>query len=173
MVGEFFLLGLSWSYFTITAFTKEEEVMKNIVHHLVTTLTVCFLLFSIGSSFAQEEEEQHIYRVQTWRYVMPEGGSSAERDSLIKEFMEAQKTNDKILSQMHLRHVISRDSRDWVVITEYKSMADFAAAGPISRELNRKRWPDAKERGAFFQKLGRYFPNHSDEIFRELPSFRR
>ena len=147
--------------------------MKNIVHHLVTTLTVCFLLFSIGSSFAQEEEEQHIYHIQTWRYVMPEGGSPAERDSLLKESMEAQKTNDKVLSQMTLRHRLSRDSRDWVVITEYKSMADYAAAGPIRQELNRKRWPDANERRAFFQKLGRYFRNHSDELFRELPRFRR
>jgi hypothetical protein len=144
--------------------------MKNPMQYLALMLTVCFLLAN-NATFAQEEEEGHIYVVTTSRAVMPDDGTEAERDSLIMELRDAQKSNEKVLSQINLRHTYGNDSHDWVVITEYKSWADIPEAGKINQELNKKKWPDEKERQDFFRKLGKYFDGHSDEIYTELPKF--
>jgi len=142
--------------------------MKNTVHFTLA-LAVCFMMLS-SVGFAQDDEG-HIYAVTTWKTVIPEGGSADERDNLLMELLEAQKSNKKVLSQMQLRHFIGNNSRDWVVITEYKSMADFLEARKINQKLHKKKWKDDDERAAFFRKLGKYFPKHSDEIYREFPKF--
>ena len=145
--------------------------MKNKRQYFTLTLAVCFLLVN-NAFFAQEEEEEgHIYIVSTFRTVMPEDGTEAERDSLLMELFTAQKSNEKVLSSMTLRHDYGNDSHDWVVITEYKSWADIEEARKINQELNKKKWPDEKERQGFFRHLGKYFDGHSDEIYREMPQF--
>lgn len=77
----------------------------------------------------------------------------------------------KFGSQKNFRHYYGSDFRDWVVITEYKTWADIEAAAGINQELNKKKWPDDKKRAEFFRKVMKYFPTHSDEIYRELPKF--
>lgn len=68
--------------------------MKNIVHFALAS-AVCFLMLnSLG--FAQEEG--HIYVVTTLKMVVPKGGTAAERDSLLLELIEAQKSLEKIHS---------------------------------------------------------------------------
>jgi len=144
--------------------------MKPTAYFLALALAACVLLFS-DSAFAQEEEEGHIYVVSTFKIAMPEGGSGDERDSLLMELIEAQKSNEKVLSSKNLRHRYGSDFRDWVVIAEYATWADIEEAANINQELNRKKWPDDKKRAAFFQKLFKYFPTHSDEIYTNLPKF--
>lgn len=142
--------------------------MKNTVHFTLA-LVVCFMILS-SVGFAQDDEG-HIYVVSTFKSVMPEGGSAKERDDLLLELKEAQKSNKKVLSSFVLRHHWGSDGRDWVFITEYKSMADFAEALKIDQKLNKKKWKDDDKRAEFFRKLGKYWSEHSDEIYRELPKF--
>ena len=144
--------------------------MKNKNYSFALVITVCFLL-STSLAFTQEEEG-HLYVVTTWKTVMPEGGSAAERDSLLLEWVEGvMKKNDKILSQKNFRHYYGSDLRDWVVITEYKTWADIEESSKINKELNKQKWPDDKERKEFFKKLMKYFGTHSDEIYMEMPKF--
>ena len=133
------------------------------------------LLFSFQNNAAYaQQEERHIFRVQTWKAVMPEDGSAAERDSLLAEWFEAvTMKNDKILSVKELRHYYGGNSHDWVAIIEYKSWEDFAAADKINQELFNSKWPDEKERAEVTRMFRKYFPSHSDEIYRELPKFRK
>ena len=143
--------------------------MKNTIHFTLA-LVVCFTMLS-SVSFAQEDEG-HIYVVSTFKMVIPEGGSRDERDNLLMELQEAQKSNKKVLSSITLRHRWGNDSRDWVTITEYKNMADIVEAQKINTKLNKKKWKDDEGVTAFFQKLGKYFEGgHSDEIYIELPKF--
>lgn len=142
--------------------------MKNTVHFTLA-LVVCFMMLS-SVGFAQEDEG-HIYVVSTFKMLIPEGGSAAERDNLVMELIEAQKSNKKVLSSITLRHHWGSDSRDWVTITEYKSMADFVEALKIDAKLNKKKWKDDEGVTEFFRKLGKYFTKHSDEIYIELPKF--
>lgn len=143
--------------------------MKNLSY--LFALICCFFI----SSIATAQDESHVYIVVTYKAVMPENGTAAERDSLLSEWVEAVlKKNDKILSSKNLRHFYGGDSRDWVVISEYASWADIAEAIKVNQELAKKRWPDDKERREFFRKLGEYWlPSHSDEIYNELPKFKK
>jgi len=143
--------------------------MKNTIHFTLA-LVVCFMMLS-SVGFAQDDEG-HIYVVSTFKTVIPEGGTSEDRDNLLMELTEAQKSNKKVLSSITLRHRWGNDGRDWVVITEYKNMADFVEAGKINTKLNKKKWKDDDVRAEFFRKLGKYFEGgHSDEIYIELPKF--
>lgn len=144
--------------------------MKPTAYCLALAVAVCFLMFS-NVAFAQEEEEGHIYIVTTFKMAMPEGGNAEERDALVMELNEAQKSNEKVLSSKNLRHRYGNDFRDWVVITEYATWADIEEAANINQELNRKKWPDDEKRAEFFRKLFEYFPTHSDEIYTNLPKF--
>ncbi|MFQ5798318.1 MAG: hypothetical protein ACE5H0_06445 [Bacteroidota bacterium] len=144
--------------------------MKTITISLVFAIALSFSL-SYSVAFAQEEEA-HVYLIQTWKTVMPEDGTAAERDSLVSEWVEGVlKKNGKVLSSMNLRHFFGLDSRDWIVINEYETWADMVAAGEMFQELNKKKWPDEEKRAEFFRKFGKYFPRHSDQIYRELPKF--
>ncbi|MEJ2636969.1 MAG: hypothetical protein P8184_16985 [Calditrichia bacterium] len=144
--------------------------MKNRIYFFALAIALCFM-FLRGKAIAQEEGG-NIYVVTTWKTVMPEGGSEAERDSLLQEWIEGTvEKNDKILSQKHLSHYYGSDLRDWVVIGEYKTWADIDEASKISQELAKKKWPDDKEREEFSRKLLKYFGTHSDEIYMEQPKF--
>jgi hypothetical protein len=132
------------------------------------------ILFFNHAAVAQEEEEEGSFIViVTHKMTMPEDGSEAERDSLLKILYEVQKSNPKIVSRRQMQHAWGSNSQDWVVVTEYKTWADIEEAGKVNQELNRKKWPDAKERQAFFRQLGKYFDGHSDEIYQEMPQFRK
>lgn len=144
--------------------------MKNTVRFFALVLGIFFLVPN-SLAFGQEEEG-HFFVVTTWKTVMPEGGSAAERDSLLLEWTNAVlKANDKILSSKDLRHYYGGDSHDWIIIEEYKNWADIEEAGKINTELNKKKWPNEKKRKEFFKELMKYFSGHSDEIYRELPKF--
>ncbi|MCH7494559.1 MAG: hypothetical protein IH825_00500 [Candidatus Marinimicrobia bacterium] len=142
--------------------------MKNTVHFTLALVACFMMLSSVG--FAQDDEG-HIFVISTFKGVMPEGGSSDDRDNLMMELIEAQKSNKKVVSSMTLRHRWGSDSRDWVFITEYKSMDDFLEALKIDSKLNKKKWKDDEGVTEFFRKLGKYFTKHSDEIYIELPKF--
>lgn len=127
------------------------------------------LMFINISAFAQEEEG-HIFAVTTFKAVMPEGGSAAERDSLLMIGVELQKLNPKQLSVKLLRHRWGSNFQDWVFISEYGSWADIDVARDIDEENFKKKWPD-KDWEKYVQAFGKYFPTHSDEIYTELPKF--
>jgi len=133
------------------------------------------LLFAIFVCLSQTAVAQtgNVFVVQTFKTVIPEGGSAAERDSLYSEWYERMaKKNDKIVSRKDFRHYFGQDSRDWVVITEYRNLADFEASESVNSELAQKAWPDSKKRAEFFRKFLRYFEGgHSDEVYRQLTKF--
>jgi len=147
--------------------------MKPIITYLVAALAVCFLL-SNTSAFAQEEEEDgHIFTISTWKASkIPEDGSRAERDSLLMISVELTNMNPKYLSAKVLRHSWGSDFRDWVFITEYATWADIEEAGNIDEENFKKKWPDKEWRG-YLRTFGKYFTTHSDEIYTELPKYRK
>jgi len=124
----------------------------------------------------RKQEKPHIYVVTTYKAVIPEGGTAAERDSLLSQFFRAvTKKNNKIFSSKTLVHYYGSDLRDWVIMEEYKTWTDIEAADKISQKLIMKKWPNDKKRKEFFRKIEKYFSGfiHSDEIYLEKPMFRK
>ncbi len=113
--------------------------------------------------------EAHIYVVQTWYATWPEGGTEAERDTLIKQyFNKVTMKNPYVLHEWHLRHLFTEDSREYVIIGEYKSLSDLVASEAKFEELEKAAWPDEKIRGTFFDKFDSYYSYHNDKIFRAV-----
>lgn len=142
---------------------------------------VSFALFAIsmvawsGTASAQEESEEqgNIFLVATFYVNVPEDGSMEEMQEMLAEQAEATKDNPNVLSEFTLRHYFSGDSREWVVITEYESLAAMEEAFEIDEQLIEARWPDEEEREAWQDKLNSYFEKHSDAIYNGVPNLSR
>ena len=135
--------------------------MKNASIGFLLTVALAFS----GMLYAQEEAP-HVFEVTTWEAVNPEGGSNAERDSLMAIWIEnAVNKNEFIVNQTVMTHLYGSNSSDYVVINEYKSLGDMEKAQSRNVELFREFMPDDKERGEYFKAIFRYFGNHSDEIY--------
>ena len=132
-------------------------------------VSLCFLLtvalaFS-GMLYAQEEDP-HVFTIVTFELLSPEGGSSAEFDSLGAFWYEnAIKKNEFIVNQITMSHLWGSNSDDFVIITEHKNFADVEKAQSRNFELIAEAIPDKEERGKFNKAFIKYFGNHSDEIY--------
>ena len=137
------------------------------------TKLLLLVTFFVCCVWTADSQTGNVFVAQTFKAKTPDGGTAAERDSLYMEWLEnVVKKNEKIVGRRDFRHYFGQDSRDWVVITEYRSLSDFEIADSLNGQLARKRWPDDKKRAEFFQKLTRYWETvHADEVYRILPKF--
>jgi len=144
--------------------------MRRISSILIAAAMFCLLSSSVFSQ--EQKKEPHYFVIQTWKVTIPEDGSRAELNELMKEWAEKiTRKNDKVISERVVRHNMSSDSRDIIFITEYATWNDIDAASDKQSELLKAAYPNDEERRAFNRKIGRYFNKHSDEIFQEVPSF--
>lgn len=131
---------------------------------------IAFFLFNTNS-FAQDG---NYYTVTTWKISVPENGSNAEFNELMKEWYDkVVSKNEKIISERVLTHRSGNDMRDWVFITEYASWNDINDAATRQNELVQEAWPNADDRRKFFNKFFSYTDTHSDEILQEVPGLRK
>ncbi|MFC2103070.1 hypothetical protein ACFLSS_01450 [Bacteroidota bacterium] len=137
-------------------------------------VSICFLLAVIlalsGVLYAQDTES-HVFTVMTFELLNPEGGSSAEFDSLATLWdKNLTKKNEFIVSEKAMTHLWGSNSDDFVLITEYKNFADIENASNRNSELMKEAWPDKAERQNFVKAYSKYFGSHSDEIYQEYIS---
>jgi len=139
----------------------------------ILMIAVCSIFAALNTVYAQDDE--HHFLIISLKTTMPDGGSAAERDSLLSVFIEAViQKNDKILSQQSMQHHYGPDSRDWIVVRECANWADIEAARLANGELSRETWPDQAKRQAFNKALGKYWlPRHGDEIYVGLDKFEK
>ncbi len=103
---------------------------------------------------------------------MPEGGSGDEIRALSKEFAENTiHKNEYILAYYPYRHMWGADSRDFIEVFVFKSMADMDAGLKKQGELVEAYWPDKDKRKAFFKKFNSYMEPgwHGDELYVHEP----
>ena len=136
---------------------------------LTSVLSMILLLFIYSSISVAQDGGSH-YTITTWKISVPEGGSNSELNKMLKEWRDKiVSKNDKIISQITLRHQSGADARDLVVITEYASWNDIDAAGDEQGRLVEEAWPNEDDRSAWFAKFNKYTDTHSDEILVGLP----
>jgi len=138
------------------------------------TLAILALLVSVSST-AQAQEEKHFFLVQTYKSVMPDGGSIAERDSLLTlYFEEVTMKNEYIISERHLRHYSGSNGSDWVRVREFKNWSDIETGLLRNTELYRQKWDTREKRLEFSALNGKYWgEGHSDEIYTDFPQFKK
>ncbi len=136
---------------------------------MMKNASICFLfivaLVFSGLLYAQEKEPQ-VYVITTWERLYPEGSSQAEFDSLGIFYREnVVEKNEFILGEQVMWHYYGNNSSDFVVIQEFKSLADIEKANNRNQELMKEAIPDNEKRQEFWAAFGKYFGQHSDEIY--------
>lgn len=139
--------------------------MKTIKSIFGGLLFMTFLFTTCGLA-----QEGHYYEITTWKLQVPQDGTRAELNDLMKEFAEnVVFKNDKVISQKVMRHITGADVRDVVIISEYASWNDIDAASTMQNKLTEEAWSNEDERAQFFKDFGKYVVTHSDEILQEIP----
>jgi hypothetical protein len=142
--------------------------MKN--KHHVWLLAAAILLSCCLPAHAQDNNF-NVVAITKLKMKMVEGGSRAERDSLIAIYVDKViKKNSFILSHMECSHWFTDDNTDYIVIEEYKTFDDMTAANEMSIKLEDEAWPDEKQRDAFLDAMNAYFEDwHGDMLMRKYP----
>jgi hypothetical protein len=137
--------------------------MKKRIYLAVSVLAVVLLM----QAGLLAQDAGNIIHVTSLKTKMVEGGSWQVRDSLIAIYNNnVIKKNDKILSHRELSHYFTASSTDYLVIDEYKDFASLEEAFKLNDELEKKAWPDEKQRKEFLKAMGAYFEQwHGDEIY--------
>lgn len=143
--------------------------------HITRILTIAlftFLLFS-GTGFAQDANGSY-FTMTKFKISIPEGGSQAELQEMLNEWQEKIVAgNEHIISERIMRHQSGADSRDLVILTEYKDWNSIDMAGKKQNEIVDAAWATEDERKEFFSKFNKYFGNHADEIYVEVKGTRK
>lgn len=130
------------------------------------------IVVELCPTFLLAQATGNILVITTHKLAFPIDGRRSELDSLITEWW--QKVGSKVTHCVSARvavHYYSDDSRDWVEMIEYKSLADIEAADKEIDDLENKVWPDKAQSRSFFMKIRKYYTGqHSDQIFRIIPT---
>ena len=145
--------------------------MKILNKTLIAIIMLSFFMIN-GNSNAQNAN--HVYTIQKWRVVIPANGSSAELDKLLQEWHDKiVMKNDKVISEIVMRHNTGSDSRDLLFVTEYANWNDIDAADKIQWNLVDQAWPNKDDRKEYFDTWNKYGRFHSDEIMTEKSKLRK
>ena len=143
--------------------------MKKSISILTILLLMCLIT---APSFAQPGTENlNMVNVQMLKTKWPEKGTMIERDSLIAIYNEKViRKNEHILSHREFSHWFTASNKDYMVIQEFKSFDSMQKANELNVELEKKAWPDEKQRKAFFDAMDSYFEDwHGDALYRYNP----
>ena len=131
----------------------------------ISTFIFSALLLS-SATFAQDSDDFHVVHVQKWTMKsIPIGDEADSFDEMLKKQSGVINNDPRVLSSYVLRHFWGADSRDLVMIAEFKNSEDLFAfykeLGSIMEKSFSKEELDKDD--ALFNK---YVGEHADEIYR-------
>jgi hypothetical protein len=140
---------------------------------LIPFLLFAAVLFTSANISAQSADDTHVVYVQTWKmHSLPMGDDAKAFADMLKKQADAVKGNAKLISQRVVRHNWGADSRDLLIINEFKNLEDLFAFSVEVNSMYEKAF--SKEENENFNKLWmKYVGMHSDEIYREVPGTRK
>ena len=130
-----------------------------------------FSLFTT-STLAQSSDEAHIVHIQTNKMKgMPDDDADAFND-MIRRQMGVINSDARVISSYVLRHLWGADSRDFVLVTEFKNLDDLYSFyddlnSMLENAFSKEQYDKDNEMWA------KYVGQHSDEIYQETPGTRK
>jgi hypothetical protein len=140
---------------------------------LIPILLFAAVLLSSANISAQSADDTHVVYIQTWKMLsLPTGDDGKAFGEMLKKQTDALRNNPKLISQRIVRHNWGSDSRDLLIITEFKNLEDlFTFSGEMNAAYEKA---FTKEENEKFNNLWmKYVGMHSDEIYREVPGTRK
>jgi hypothetical protein len=131
------------------------------------------ILLSTINISAQSADDIHIVYIQTWKMKsLPAGDEAKAFGEMLQKQTAAVLDNAKLLSQRVVRHNWGADSRDLLIINEFKNLEDLFAFNNELNSIYEKSF--TKEENKNFNELWmKFVGQHSDEIYREVPGTRK
>jgi hypothetical protein len=133
-------------------------------------------IFSAAPGMVKESaasNEERIYNLQTRFMKYNPDGKRAIRDSINKViFQNVTMKNYLMLSERHMVHYYTGDSREYMVLTEYKSLTDMQTALPKSEEIGKAAFTE-KQSKDMSSALRTYYSHHGDKLFTSIPGLRK
>lgn len=157
--------------FRQTNLTPNQHKMKK----LLTIIAVSAICLAANTGAMAQPENTNFVHVSKLKILWPEGGSAKERDSLIAIYNDnVIKKNTYILSHREYTHFFTADSKDYMVIEEFKNFAAWEASNKMFEELEKAAWPDEKKRKEFFAMMDKYFEKwHGDALYTTNPKLNK
>jgi hypothetical protein len=129
----------------------------------ISVLVFSSILFFSVASFAQSEE-MHVVHIQTNKLTADLGDDAEAFGDMLRRQAEVYNKDPRLISSNILRHNWGSDSRDLIIIAEFKSMDDLES---FYNDLN-----TILEEGMSKEQLdkdnelwGKYVGMHSDEVY--------
>jgi hypothetical protein len=138
---------------------------------LFIAIAVLAISLSANTGAVAQTDNTNFVHFTKLRILWPEDGSMKERDSLIAIYNDnVIKKNALILSHREYTHYFTGDSKDYMIIQEYKDFAAWEASNKMTEDLEKAAFPDEAKRKAFFAMLDKYFEKwHGDALYRTNP----
>jgi hypothetical protein len=140
-------------------------------------LIVSLLLFSItfifySTSFAQDYKDINVVLIQTYKLKGPMGSDAEAFREMLKRQGDVFNKDPRVISTYVLRHFWGADSRDLVIVTEFKNYEDlFSFSNEMNSMLEKvftKEQLDADD-----VLWNKYVGQHADEIYQLIPGTKK
>ncbi|RPI72603.1 MAG: hypothetical protein EHM47_07960 [Ignavibacteriales bacterium] len=139
----------------------------------VTSFLFSIIILFTSSAFAQDSDDFHVVHVQKWKLKsLPADNEADAFSQLLNKQSEVINSDSRVLNAYVLRHFWGADSRDLIMITEYKNTEDLFSLNEDFDSLMEKAY--SKEELDNDNKLfDKYVGEHSDEIYRVVTSAKK
>lgn len=139
----------------------------------LSALILSVLVFFSSQSFAQDANDFHVLHIQTFKMTgMPMGDDGPAFNNMVKSQAKVINSDSRVLRSYVLRHYWGADSRDLVIVTEFKNYDDLFSFYEDMDSLmdNAFSEEEQKANNAIWNK---YVGQHSDEIYRVVSDTRK
>jgi len=141
---------------------------------LTTVLFASVIVFlSISDKlYAQDNPDRHIFTITKYKWRKNIDAKSTMLDSLNKlEYENVINKNKYIVSRREMSHMMTEDSQDYLVLTEFKSIEDWDKSSEENTKL-RKKWLKTDEKiKEFYDNYRLFFERwHGDYMYSEMPN---
>jgi len=132
-------------------------------------LFVCEILFSVAvlfssTSFAQSDDAPHVIHIQTSTLKADLGDDAEAFNDMLRRQAEIYNKDPRLISSNIVRHYWGNDSRDLVIISEFKNMAELESFyndlnSILEKEMTKEQLD--KDNDLWAKHVGM----HSDEVY--------
>jgi hypothetical protein len=140
-------------------------------------LILSLLLFSLtfifySTSFSQDYKDIDVVLIQTCKLKGPMGSDAEAFREMLKRQGDVFNKDSRVISTYVLRHFWGADSRDLVIVTEFKNYEDLFSFSNEMESMLEKAF--SKEQLEADDALwNKYVGQHADEIYQLIPGTKK
>ena len=139
---------------------------------LLSVFILSLFVFFNSSSLAQSSDDSHVVHIQSNKLTGMLGDDADAFNDMLRRQMGVINSDSRVVSSRVLRHSWGADSRDFILITEFKNIDDLLSFYNDLNSLLENAF--SKEQMDTDNAMwAKYVGQHADEIYQETPGTRK